>query len=213
MPRSPEDLAAHLRDQLVFLRTSGAAFDAGEIREAKRIAVAVRVLVHDTRNSTSLLSHLGIKDEVRFVDSAADMPFPEIRPMDETDSIFIGSPLAMIIFPANATEPIRCQARGMIREDTPKVPFGEWWTREVVSTGPLPENRYTRKELILAVANQDGGAHIDADVEEAYRTLAHGGGYFHIQSPGPPPSSVAVDPVPFVLRQIADEVLASIDAA
>lgn len=132
MPRSPADFAAHLSDQLAFLRTSAAAFNAGQVRDAKRIAVAVRVLVHDTRSSTSLVSHLGIKGEVRFVDSAADMPFPEIRPMDETDSIFIGSPLAMIIFPANPTEPIRCKARGVVPEGAPRVPSNEWWTREVV---------------------------------------------------------------------------------
>lgn len=68
-----------LRDQFDFLETSGAGFDAGRTAEAKRLATTIRVLVHDTAASTSLLRQLGVKDDLRFVDTSVE-PFPEPEP-------------------------------------------------------------------------------------------------------------------------------------
>ena len=52
------DFKAQLRRQLQFLKASSAAFDAGFHDEAVRIATVVRLLVHQTKSSTSLLKHL-----------------------------------------------------------------------------------------------------------------------------------------------------------
>ena len=68
-PQSQAELAKHLREHLGFLRASADAYDAGFDGEAKRLAVSVRVLVHDTNNSKSLLGQLGQKN-TQFVDSA-----------------------------------------------------------------------------------------------------------------------------------------------
>jgi hypothetical protein len=70
MKQSSEDLVAHLKDQVGFLRASGAAYDAGQHSEAKRLASTIRLLVHDTSRSTSLLRQLEVKDALRFVDTA-----------------------------------------------------------------------------------------------------------------------------------------------
>ncbi len=51
---------AQLEEQVAFLRHSAALFDAGADAEAKRIAVVIRVLVHDTPRSHSLLAQLGL---------------------------------------------------------------------------------------------------------------------------------------------------------
>ena len=53
--RSHVDLAELLREQIGFIERSAAAFDEGHEEEAKRIAVVLRVLLHDTPQSTSLL--------------------------------------------------------------------------------------------------------------------------------------------------------------
>jgi hypothetical protein len=55
------DFENHLTEQLEFLRLSAAAFDNGFESEAKRLAVTLRVMLYDTRDSQSLLSHLGRK--------------------------------------------------------------------------------------------------------------------------------------------------------
>ncbi|WP_280254972.1 hypothetical protein, partial [Nocardia wallacei] len=64
------DLEKDLSEQLRFLASSATAFDGGELPESKRIALVIRVLVHDTSASHSLLDQLGIKDSLRWADSA-----------------------------------------------------------------------------------------------------------------------------------------------
>jgi hypothetical protein len=65
----------HLHEQMTFLRGSAESYDAGDFSEAKRLATTLRLLLHDTKKSRSLLTHLGLKNKLRFVDTAG-----EIRP-------------------------------------------------------------------------------------------------------------------------------------
>jgi hypothetical protein len=53
--QSQQDLEFQLKEQLEFIASSAEAYDAGKFAESKRIATSVRVLVHDTGSSTSLL--------------------------------------------------------------------------------------------------------------------------------------------------------------
>ena len=55
------DFIKQLSRHIGFLERSCAAFEAGYTEEALRIAVTLRVLFHDTKSSTSLLTHLGLK--------------------------------------------------------------------------------------------------------------------------------------------------------
>src|SRR5919112_1162240 len=50
-----------LKKQLGFIRRSCQGYDEGEVDEAIRIAVPIRTIMHDTRHSTSLLTHLNAK--------------------------------------------------------------------------------------------------------------------------------------------------------
>src|SRR5437899_1143187 len=58
MPDERTRFCEHLTKQLEFLKRSSASFDSGHTDEAIRIAVVIRVLVHNSRSSTSLLRHL-----------------------------------------------------------------------------------------------------------------------------------------------------------
>jgi hypothetical protein len=53
-----QDFSKQLVRQLGFLQRSCADYDEGHTDESVRIATIIRVLIHDTRNSTSLLKHL-----------------------------------------------------------------------------------------------------------------------------------------------------------
>jgi hypothetical protein len=66
---SQAELEQHLGEKASFLRASAQAFDAGFEAEAKRLATSIRILVHDTRNSRSLIDQLGLKDGIRFEDT------------------------------------------------------------------------------------------------------------------------------------------------
>jgi len=60
--QTESELRQHLDDQLGFLEQSSASFDRGYEGEAKRLAVSIRVLLHDKGQSKSLLGQLGLKD-------------------------------------------------------------------------------------------------------------------------------------------------------
>jgi len=68
--QGPDAFRQHLQEQVADLRKSGAAFDGGDTSEAKRLAVAIRNLVHDTDKSHSVLTQLHAKEGLRFVDTS-----------------------------------------------------------------------------------------------------------------------------------------------
>jgi len=65
-----------LERQLGFLRNSCVSYDAGSIDESIRIALAIRVLIHDTRNPTSLLRHLNAQ-HINLATTVEDGPAPD----------------------------------------------------------------------------------------------------------------------------------------
>jgi len=50
------------------------------------------------------------------------------------------------------------------------VPFDDWWNRVIIRDQAGVE--FTRRDLVLALANQDGGAHVDPELHEAYEALS-----------------------------------------
>ncbi len=58
------ELQRHLKRQLKFLEKSSIEYDNGNFDEALRIAVALRVLFHDTKSSTSIFNYLEQKDKI-----------------------------------------------------------------------------------------------------------------------------------------------------
>ena len=51
-----------LSRQVQWLSKSSAEYDRGDVDEAIRLSVPLRVLFHDTRGSTSLMTHLQVKE-------------------------------------------------------------------------------------------------------------------------------------------------------
>ncbi|HTR01201.1 MAG TPA: hypothetical protein VMH83_14470, partial [Candidatus Acidoferrum sp.] len=128
-----EQLSSHLR----FIKKSCASFDDGESDEALRIAVSLRVIFHDTKSSTSLLTHLGAKDSIKLAST-----FSFAKKINE---------LSGGRFQAAAIYPIMMTSKGR------KVPLDEWeinswngveeWWNEVI-WAEGGEN-YSRKDVVL----------------------------------------------------------------
>ncbi|MDR6585166.1 hypothetical protein [Herbaspirillum frisingense] len=64
------DYEERLQEQIGFLKSSAAAYDSGNKGEARRIAAAVRTLVHDTSKSHALLFLLNRISSMQFFDTA-----------------------------------------------------------------------------------------------------------------------------------------------
>ncbi|MHA2067639.1 MAG: hypothetical protein ACXABY_25020 [Candidatus Thorarchaeota archaeon] len=161
--QTQDELLGHLKEQANFLERSAASYSNGCEDEAKRLAVVIRVLVHDTESSTSLLTSLG-KKNIKFYDSSLKydpnnlLSYSGLTTMrmstSEGESYF-----ARLDWGAPTGSQIR------------KIPFGIWWDRMFVIRDK-DRKTFTRKALVLNVANTDGGAHVDPSLDESYADLS-----------------------------------------
>jgi hypothetical protein len=120
LPQSNAELEEHLREQLEFLQSSADAFDSGRLSEAKRMATAVRTLVHDTKRSKSLLTQLKKKD-VPFIDSAGDFSPSNLMSQALLLSIQIGSRGGGYVASLDRA----------VGDEPRLIPFDKWWHKIV----------------------------------------------------------------------------------
>jgi hypothetical protein len=89
--------------------------------------------------------------------------------------------------------------------------FTNWWNTEIVCL--TAGVQITRKSLLLAVANQDGGAHVDTTLDQNYVAIKSGAGLVGVFHPaGGNPVEIPLESLSAAtLRQIGYEVLHSPD--
>ncbi|MFC5142351.1 hypothetical protein ACFPK1_29275 [Actinomycetospora rhizophila] len=159
--RRPE-LLENLQESVDFLKASSAAFDEGFEAEAKRLAVTIRVLLHDTEKSKSLLSQLGVKEDLYLYDTSEGIiptnlaPTPGLVMMQMT-----AGQGGRYVPPLGDLPPSRIR---------PAVKFGKWWGDNVTK---LQDGTFwTRRKYVLVLANKEGGAHVDPVLDSDYENLA-----------------------------------------
>lgn len=151
-----------LREQLQYLANSCDAYDAGHKSEAIRMATVARILIHDTGSSTSLLSHLSA-NQIPLLSTITGQPDPNMKFFHGMGMAYENSDGTRCLIPSFNI----CPTKTMI-------PAKSWWeeTVFVLEGGEV----LTRKSIVLAAANQDGGAHVDLKVKDNnYHTLATDG--------------------------------------
>lgn len=160
---SEEDLKKHLNEQFLFLQNSAKSYDLGFTSEAKRIATTLRVLLHDTNKSKSLLTLLG-KKKIKFYNSAEEYE-SGLAPKLKLVSLTLrgeGNHINDALYKAHLDN---WPPSGKIE----KTEFLQWWNQIVMID--LKGNKFSRKALVLAVSNRDGGAHVDPKLNAAYANL------------------------------------------
>lgn len=141
------------------------------------IAVRIRVLVHDTNASISLLTHLN-KKNILYYDSCSPPGsisnwmgnfsitgwntaiLPHIGIVGKDVKVLDAINFSITYFPIFKVWP-------KIRD---KVDFDQWWNTIIFDN--RQGQTLTRKELILNLANKAGGAHIDK-ASESYNSFSH----------------------------------------
>jgi hypothetical protein len=155
-------LSERLGEHMKLMAVLCDCYDRGNDIIALSIAAAIRVLVHDTRSSTSLLTHLSRKNAqylnsnfrnpreavhlglVRRINVGVnDGKGGEAKYWPLCDERYFATPTDHFIF----------------------VPFEDWWNDRIFENH---KSHLTRKDLVLAIADKDGGAHFDKEVEERY---------------------------------------------
>ncbi|MGH7750372.1 MAG: hypothetical protein ACREQ5_37205 [Candidatus Dormibacteria bacterium] len=130
----------------------------GELAEAVRISTAIRVLVHESGSSKPLLKQLQ--------SNYLEIPIPDSKPANvdlRLSVFFLG--IGVRMGPGATVSPFSDLSAPFYRPG----PLGDWW-RKVVMVFPKGGRRmeYTRKKIILILANQEGGAHVDPEADPDY---------------------------------------------
>lgn len=150
-------LEDHFGDQLEFLRKSCSAFDLGETTEYRRIATTLRLLFHSTQKSKSLIENLNFGHHKFFSYAKASDPN---NLMPEFD-------LAVIEVSSSGSKFAPVLGRAFYSPRS--LEFQEWWCESVLRD--CDRVHLSRFDLVTIVANQDGGAHVDPEIDARYHRL------------------------------------------
>ncbi|MDO8282591.1 MAG: hypothetical protein Q7U10_08235 [Thermodesulfovibrionia bacterium] len=200
-PQTIDELQKHLRDNVGFLEASCASFDSGFLGEAKRLATTIRVLLHDTNKSQSLLGLLGMKNSLKYINTANQHDPNNLFAHHGLLGMRFGSGGPSYWAPLGDGPPSRYNRQ--------TCTFDEWWNENVIidKRGGV----FSRRNLVLSLANMDGGAHVDPLLDKAYSELTRSDSVGWMISDGTearPLSDIELHSV----RQIAYELMQSLNA-
>jgi hypothetical protein len=209
MPRKHEEILEALAAQRHHLAMSSRAYYAGLFSEALRLATTVFIILHDGGKNRSILTNLGIKEEITFLASNPDINGMSAIAMRATPLIVLDNmsggagfvPLCTYVKKRDAYEGFR------------HLPFETWWTKDLIFIGD--GRTLNRQQLVLALRNQEGGSHFDEEVRNPnYSALKE---EVYIFFPGNPLSKLRRDGLRKMqnmalasMRQIAEEVRLSL---
>jgi len=173
------------------------SYDRGFIDEAIRIAIIIRVLLYDTPKSTSMMTHLNMKNMLIY-DTAGEY---------DPHNLVSHHGLIGLRFGSNKGDYV--PKLGEV-SNKPKVSLDDWWNKIVLVD--KCKNKFTRGELVLTVANKDGGAHVDAKLDKAYVDLTKNDslGWYFEYSDGTKKSLETKPHLPSI-RQMAHEMISSLE--
>jgi hypothetical protein len=151
-----------LEEQRHLLRKSITEFAAGDLAEGVRIAIATRILVHETGNSKPLLKQLTPNYlELKILDRALRK---EDQPSGSRGVVIMSVPIS-----------VKITDKGVYLNPDLDVEayeysfVGKWWTRPCLLLPGL--GGFSRREIVLGLADKEGGAHVDVNLPERYQLL------------------------------------------
>lgn len=167
MKQSRSEIEEHLREQVGFVLASTERFDNGEIAEAKRLATHIRTMLHDGHGQ-SLFTQLGLKRGKRglwFYDTAPDLSDPSIGHGFGLVSLTLSmGPSGSKAVWTPALDP------NNLPQGATRRGWHSWWSRWAMKDAPT--TGFSRRDIVLPVAQQDGGAHVDPALDGRYAELS-----------------------------------------
>lgn len=199
------ELKDQLDGQVQLLIKRCTAFDSGDIEEAKSIAITIRILVYD-RKWPSLLRQLNLGVATKLVNSC--LVLQGGMPIKKSETYLAASLLGNQIHQWKPNF-----------DDTPVklCNFDQWWNGIIVKD--FEGNDFTRKNLVMVFANQDGGAHVDSKIESKFYNLTRKNSMQQFTLSGFSKLPEKIDgsqlksitsPAYYAVRQIAHELLKSL---
>lgn len=186
IPRPEGETVEHTRVQFDFLAQSCDSFDNGKEAEGARIATYLRILLHQQGRSRALLGQCGVLEDLWLFDSAGQYATQDkhsplalvgvqyaVTPGERIDRAWYIPNLGNVV---RQQPNIRFQIQELLQGR--KAPRGaglhlrmeEWWKQPVIRDAAGRE--FSREQLVLYLANTDGGAHVDTALPEDYFALS-----------------------------------------
>ena len=187
---SKQEFQDHWDDQIRFIQKSIKEFDLGDEKEAQRLATHLRILFHETSSSKSIFGQL--KPQIIFC-SSGDLYTP-------SNLLTSWTLLDLMVTP----ERIEYNAKSVNQSRCFFLMFNDWWNEIIFDD---KKNKFTRRDIVKYVANQDGGTDVDPELDKAYATLTKMNSLGWVNSNGNVPSN---NPAYQAIRAVANEVLSSI---
>ena len=190
------------------------SYDNGKFHQAKTMSSIIRTLVKDPDNpgpnnkTISLLKSLSAKESMKFFNTGYEAANPLINisligiaTVPTLPPLING--LESIYLPLlNDSELIDCKW----------LNFDQWWkSKVIVYKSENLDIVFTRKKIVLTMAEQDGGAHIDnfKNINKNYRNLITGA--THLFTSNLDGSETGIKHIQYALvRQISHELIVSI---
>lgn len=161
------------------------------------MAVSVRVLLHDTANSRSLFDQMGLKG-VDFYNTSFPWSSTNLLAHHGLLTISAGAQGASYLAMLDDIPP------PFIRW----TPFVDWWNEIIFDD--RKGSQLKRRDIVLGLANKEGGAHVDPKLNLAYETITRKSQFWMFKSEkGAKPLEGKMERV--AMRQIAHEVLRTIE--
>ncbi len=157
MPLS--ELENRLQEQLNFLRKSIRDYNNGDISEFRRMALSLRILLHQTQSSHSLINQLGW-GSMEMQSLATPIDDRVLTPTWGLAAVRMG-PEGTRYIPRYNSMP----------ETLSLMKIEDWKNQEIIKDSD--KQIFSRWDLIITIANQDGGAHVDPNLDEKYHKLAN----------------------------------------
>jgi hypothetical protein len=197
--RPKEEMKQELIDQLCLLQNSCRTYDSGLEAAGKHIALSIRVLVHQHGQSQALIEQLGLRN-CRFFDSAGPLNPRNLLPEHKL--------VALRMRVGTAGTEAQYIPLGNPPGRTFCIRFQDWWNQPVIKDGR--GQHFSRRELVLNVADTDGGAHVDPELDEAYMRLSRQNSLGWTFTSGDITRKLEGRPELAAVRQIAYELLRTI---
>jgi hypothetical protein len=156
-------LQEKLEEQRHLLRKSITEFASGDLAEAVRIAVVVRILVHETGSQKPLLKQLTPNYlQLEILDQKPSKQ--EQLPPGIKSAVVMSVPIGLSL----SGKGVFFNPRLDLENYAPSI-VGTWWNRPCLILPGL--GGYARKEIVLGLADKEGGAHVDSNLNQRYRQL------------------------------------------
>ncbi|MDF0377710.1 hypothetical protein [Methylophilus sp. YYY-1] len=221
-PRTQQEILNSFNHNCDYLYRSCRAFDAGMENEAIRLSSTLRTLLHQTNKSNSILNQMNKLRSLNYVDSGIRKNIliqtlnQNATPGFKYNFHPIDTGLVIPGFMNNEYKFVAPLVKNRFPPADPKyncvVPvrsYSEWWEDKFieVSNG----NTFSRKDIVLALANKEGGNHLDPEIEVKFDQLYHDNLDMFGSTNDAPLESAMPNIAYATVRQITFELMATFD--